>query len=86
MRIVLIFSRAYPWQSLSVLLALLVSGFAEGISLFALLPLLNTALGTGGQMLDAGQAEASHGPTQIIVDTLQGWGITPSLRVLLTVV
>ncbi len=86
MRIVLIFSRAYPWQSVGVLVALLVSGFAEGISLFALLPLLDTVLGTDSQALSATQASASNDPTRILVDTLQAWGITPSLEVLLTVV
>lgn len=86
MRIVLIFARAYPWPSLVVLVALLFSGLAEGISFFALLPMLNATLGTAGPDREAGLMDADHGPGQILVDLLQGWGITPGVGVLLTVV
>jgi ATP-binding cassette subfamily C protein len=45
MRLMLSFFRAYRWQTLLMLLALLLSGIAEGVGLSALLPLLNIALG-----------------------------------------
>ena len=45
MGLMLNFFRAYPWQTVIMLAALLVSGIAEGVGLSALLPLLNIALG-----------------------------------------
>ena len=46
MRLMASFFRAYRIQTLLMLLALLLSGIAEGIGLSALLPLLNIALGS----------------------------------------
>ena len=45
MRLLITFSRSYPWQSVFMLLALLFAGLAEGIGLSALLPLLSIAIG-----------------------------------------
>jgi ATP-binding cassette subfamily C protein len=44
MRLMANFFRQYRWQTLSMLLALFLSGLAEGVSLSALLPVLNIAL------------------------------------------
>jgi ATP-binding cassette subfamily C protein len=46
MSLMLSFLRAYRWQTVVMLIALLLSGIAEGIGLSALLPLLNIALGS----------------------------------------
>ena len=52
MGLMLSFFRAYRGQTILMLLALLLSGLAEGIGLSALLPLLNIALGADtAQML-----------------------------------
>ena len=44
MQLMLTFFRAYPWQTIVMLVALLMAGVAEGIGLSALLPLLNIAI------------------------------------------
>ena len=46
MRLMASFFRAYPGRTSIMMIALLLSGVAEGIGLSALLPLLNIALGT----------------------------------------
>ena len=46
MRLMASFFRAYPLPTFLMLVALLLSGFAEGVGLSALLPLLNIALGS----------------------------------------
>ena len=38
------FTRAYPWQSLLMIVALLLAGLAEGSSMSVLLPLLSIAV------------------------------------------
>jgi ATP-binding cassette subfamily C protein len=45
MRMMASFFRAYPGRTTVMLLALLLSGVAEGVGLSALLPLLNIAVG-----------------------------------------
>ena len=47
MRIMLYFARAYPRQTITMLMAQLLAGLMEGISLTALLPILNIAMGGG---------------------------------------
>ena len=45
MRLMFYFARAYPRHTLTMLLAQLMAGVMEGISLTALLPMLNIAVG-----------------------------------------
>jgi ATP-binding cassette subfamily C protein len=66
---------AYPRQTLITLLALLVAGLVQGVSLSALLPVLNLALD-----------EEGAGSDNLLVESLQGLGITPSLGMLLGLV
>ena len=42
--ILLTFTRAYPWQSFLMVVALLLAGLAEGFGLSALLPLLTIVM------------------------------------------
>ncbi len=49
MRLMLTFFRAYPGQTVIMLIALLLAGIAEGMGLSALLPLLNIAVKSSGQ-------------------------------------
>lgn len=77
MRVVLAFIRAYPRQTVLVLVALIVAGFVEGVSLMALLPALSTALDRekGIEPNSAGMA----------VDILARLGFQPTVTTLLVV-
>jgi len=80
MRLMLHFGRAYPWRTLTMLLALLLAGWMEGFSLTALLPLLNIVLtGSGG-------TAAPSGIGKTVMTALQYIGIAPTVVSLLTVV
>ena len=83
MRLMLSFFRAYRGPTLLMLLALLLSGLAEGIGLSALLPALNIALGTG--RMDTGAADLS-GYEAVIVDVLHSVGIGTTLGNMLLLV
>ena len=82
MRLMLSFFRAYPWQTLIMLLALLFAGIAEGVGLSALLPLLNLAMqsGSGGDTGPKSEFE------RVVVDFMHGLGISPTIGVLLVVI
>ncbi len=77
--ILLTFTRAYPWQSLLMVLALLMAGLAEGSSLSMLLPILSIAVDTGG---DAGQQSEF---ARQVTEFLARIGITPTIANLLVV-
>jgi ATP-binding cassette subfamily C protein len=87
MHLMLTFFRAYPWQTLVMLVALLLAGVAEGIGLSALLPLLNIAIKN-----DATQAGTD--PTappenefeRLVTDILNDLGLHPSIGVLLIII
>ena len=77
MRAVIAFVRAYPWQSLGVLVALFVAGMVEGVSLTALLPMLSAALEReGGATSQAGG---------VAVEMMRRFGIAPTVTSLLVV-
>ena len=85
MRLLIAFMRAYPWQTLVLLPALLLASLAEGLSAAFILPILNLA---GGE--SAG-AEAGMGAAgDAFSDTLTGFveraGFTPDLRTMLVLV
>ena len=56
MSLMLNFCRTYRWHTTLMLIALLLSGVAEGIGLSALLPLLNIALGSEASSMLPGAA------------------------------
>jgi ATP-binding cassette subfamily C protein len=81
------FARAYPLQSAIMLFALLVAGLIEGVSLTALLPLLNHVLikpGTPGG--DISGVEADSGVGGFLLGAIEAAGFTPSIVVLLIIV
>jgi len=84
MRLMLSFFRSYRGPTLLMLLALLLSGLAEGVGLSALLPLLNIALGSG--RLTGGDAEPPSGYEQVVLDALDGLGIATTLGNMLLIV
>ena len=81
------FARAYPVQSAVMLFALLIAGLIEGISLTALLPLLNQVLvkpDTPGE--GASGVGADSGVGEFLLGTIEAMGFTPSVLVLLIVI
>lgn len=87
MRLMLDFFRAYPWQTVLMMAALLLSGIAEGIGVSALLPLLNIALSSEAT---SATPDASTGVQsefeQTILSVLEYVGITPTLGSMLAIV
>ena len=87
MRLILSFFNAYRWQTALMLLALLLSGAAEGIGLSALLPLVNIALGPEATAILPGADVASQNKFErTVLDTLSSVGITPTLGNMLLIV
>ena len=81
------FARAYPLQSAVMLVALLIAGLIEGVSLTALLPLLNHVLvkpGTPGG--DTSGVEADSGVGDFLLGAIEAAGFTPSIVVLLIII
>ena len=79
MKLMLVFVRRYPGQSLFLVVALLLAGLADGVGLSALLPLLNIAL--------EGAATAGDNDfAKWVNETFAELGMTPSLGLLLAVI
>ena len=78
MRAVLAFLRTYPRQSMIVLLALVVAGAVEGVSLTALLPAFSAAI-------DRELGTTSRG-SGLALDMLHRIGIEPTITTLLVVI
>ncbi len=85
MRLLIVFARAYPWRSLSMLGCLLLAAVVEGIGLSTLLPLLSLATEA-----DAGlHATAGHKQSQLeqITGTvLATINLQPTIGVLLALI
>jgi ATP-binding cassette subfamily C protein len=80
MGLMLNFFRAYPSQTTLMLLALLLSGVAEGIGLSALLPMVNIALGSEATAMISGAVPTSDNAfEQSVLDALAFVGIAPTL-------
>src|SRR5215468_10826440 len=75
MRAVIAFIRAYPRRSLIVLVALVVAGTLEGVSMTALLPVLSVAL-------DHGTTD-ENGVSGIAMKLVRGIGLEPTISSLL---
>jgi ATP-binding cassette subfamily C protein len=81
------FARAYPIQSAVMLFALLIAGLIEGVSLTALLPLLNQVLvkpGTPGE--DASGVGADSEVGDFLLGAIEAAGFTPGVVALLIVI
>jgi ATP-binding cassette subfamily C protein len=85
MRLVLIIFRQYPWQTVSMLAALMLSGVVEGIGISAMLPLLAIALG-GLKGSSAVIGKKMTPAEQMIRDLFDAIGLTPSLELLLLLI
>ncbi|MEE9149645.1 MAG: ABC transporter ATP-binding protein [Candidatus Tectomicrobia bacterium] len=89
MRLLLTFARAYPWQTVMTLIALLFAGVADGISVSALLPLLSVVIGqeTGlATPLTATRTDQGSGFEETATSVLHALGIDPTIHVLLAVI
>lgn len=87
MRLMLDFFRAYRWQTILMMVALLLSGIAEGIGVSALLPLLNIALSSEATSAVSGAStEVQSEFEQTILNVLEFVGIAPTLGNMLAVV
>ena len=84
MQLAITFFRAYPWQTMFVLLALLLAGLVEGFSLSALLPLLTIATETTA--LAPGGSSDEPELARIVTTTLLSIGIKPTLGVLIAII
>jgi ATP-binding cassette subfamily C protein len=85
MRLLISLTRAYPSQSIIMLLALLLAGAAEGVGLSVLLPLVSIAIGSQPEA-QAGTFASGSGLEKAVTEILAAVGLTPTLGVLLTVI
>ena len=70
-----------------MLIALLLSGIAEGVGLSALLPLLNIALGPEAtSMLPGAEGAGQNEFERTVLDTLASMGIAPTLGNMLLII
>jgi len=83
MRLMLHLFRAYPMPSFLMVLALFLSGLAEGLGLSALLPMLKIALSSGD---NAAAAEPPGELEQAVLDLMAWLGIPVTLGALLLVI
>lgn len=84
MRLLLNFFRTYFYQTIMMLLALLLAGLAEGFGLVALLPLLSMTVGEPGSVAATSIADNRAG--QIIVKVLSFIGLDAGAKNLLLVI
>jgi ATP-binding cassette subfamily C protein len=77
MRVFLYFAREYPWQSLLVLVCLILAGLLDGLGLTAILPVLGVAF-QGGE--DAGPPEGFEAR---VLEALDALGVPRELEPLL---
>ena len=85
MGLMLNFFRAYPSQTVLMLVALLLSGLAEGVGLSALLPLVNIALGSEAAGLLPEGSQSQNDFEQAVLNALDFVGIAPTLGNMLTI-
>ena len=87
MRMMASFFSAYPGRTTVMLLALLLSGIAEGIGLSALLPLLNIAVGQDVSAAVTGVSTAQQSDFErTVLNALAVVGISPSLGNMLMII
>jgi ATP-binding cassette subfamily C protein len=89
MRFLIKMARAYPGQTIIVLIAMLFAGLAEGFGLSAMLPLLSTAIGsqaTVGQAVSSSSAAGGSVAERMVKDILSFLGVPPTLEMLLLVI
>ncbi|MBI3797363.1 MAG: ABC transporter ATP-binding protein [Deltaproteobacteria bacterium] len=87
MRILSVFARAYPRQTLVMLVCLLLAAVAEGIGLSSLLPLLSlTAQAATDGNANPDSLAGKGGLAQAVSHVLVGVGLQPSIGLLLLII
>jgi ATP-binding cassette, subfamily C, bacterial len=87
MRLLFVFARAYPRQSLVMLACLLLAAVAEGIGLSSLLPLLSLTAQAGTDVTtNPGSLAGKGGLAQGVGDILVRVGLQPSIGLLLIII
>jgi ATP-binding cassette subfamily C protein len=88
MRLLFNLIKTYPWRTAIALVAILLAGIADGLSITALLPLLNIATqgNTAGAELLSDSADAGSQLEAFIINGLGSLGLEATLGVLLTVI
>jgi ATP-binding cassette, subfamily C, bacterial len=83
MKLIRQFVDAHPWQSLALMMLLLIAGVADGIGLSAMLPMLNMAF-EGSRSVPITDVAEEDELTQLVYGALESLNLTPSLGVLLS--
>jgi ATP-binding cassette subfamily C protein len=89
MRLLLTFARAYPGQTVVMLVALLFAGVADGAGFTALLPLLSVAIRQEAGGADPLAATAAHKGgdfADTVLATIQAVGLSPTMGTLLVII
>lgn len=90
MRLIINLFRSYPGQTAVMLLAILFAGLADGISISALLPLLNFVINRSGSETPAPVTDVTSGDSssfeEFVTGTLQSFGIEPTIGALLVII
>ncbi len=87
MRLMLTFFRAYPGQTLIMMIALLLAGIAEGIGLSAFLPFLSIAIRNDAGINASGTEQSPPSEfEQIFINILSDLGMSPSIGTLLIII
>ena len=84
MRFLISLTRKYPWQSVIMLLALLLAGIAEGVGLSALFPLVSTVVARQAGP-ESGISASASGLEKTVTKALSFVGLKPTLGILLVV-
>jgi ATP-binding cassette subfamily C protein len=85
MRLLFNLIKAYPWRTAIALAAILLAGIADGLSITALLPLLNIVTNRPAAGTAESQADGS-GMEQLVVNALAAFGLEATLGTLLAVI
>ena len=87
MHLMLTFFRAYPGQTLIMMIALLLAGIAEGIGLSAFLPFLSIAIRNDSGISASGTEQSPPSEfEQIFITILGDLGMSPSIGTLLIII
>jgi ATP-binding cassette subfamily C protein len=89
MRFIITLAQKYPWQTVFMVLALLLAGMLEGIGLSLLLPLLSMAVDShpGNREIEATAAASQDSQLEQVVSEIFAFlGITPTLETLLVLI
>ena len=79
MRILRYFARAYPWESLIVLVCLVLAALVDGLGVSTMLPMLSLVVG--------GEDRSQPSELERVVErTLTDLGIQPTLGVLVAII